>query len=180
MKQLSTFILLLLTSFSLSAQLEKGTILLGGMAGINNISSDGDGITVVTIAPSAGFFLNNRVAIGAALDLGFAFSDGSNSSSLGVSPFGRVYFNTSGNNRFFGQAELGIQSSKSGDSDANNIFNFGVGVGADFFLNDHVAIEGFLGYSRLNYLEDSPFDLSLNQIGLNFGVAAFISRNKSE
>ncbi len=174
MKNFLALLILLITVTNLSAQIQKGTVLIGGTVGFNNVSEDGDGITTINFSPIVGFFLSDRLAIGGSLDFNLIADDGDNTTSFGLTPFVRYYFNDSGPARFFGQAKAGFQIGTTDFSeDVSTALVFGLGLGADFFLNDNVAIEGFLGYQRLQY-PDAEF--GINNIGLNFGVAAFIGR----
>lgn len=176
MKNLFTFLLAIASVTMLSAQIQKGSVLLGGTVGFNNISVDGNSVTVVNISPSAGFFLNNRFAIGSSLDFSLLFNDGgSNSTTLGLVPFARYYFNGAGKARIFGQADAGFQVDFSDGSSGDPLGVFGLSIGADFFLNDYVAIEATLGYQRQ---QDFQAEAGLNNIGLNIGVSAFIGGGK--
>lgn len=173
MKNLCTFLLLVASVTVLSAQIQKGSIILGGTVGFNNVSEEGESITVVNVSPTAGFFLNDRFALGSSLNFAVLASEGEDATTIGLTPFVRGYFNGSGTARFFGQLSLGFQSLLSGD-EGTTLLVLGAGIGADFFLNEHVAIEGFLGYQRVQ----DPGDFGTNNIGLNFGIAAFIGRDK--
>ncbi len=175
MKHFFPLLILLVFATNLSAQIQKGTVLLGGTVGFNNLSSEGDGITYINVSPSAGFFLSDQIALGGSLDFVLVASDGESSTSFGLTPFGRYYFNESGKSRFFGQLKAGFQTGDTEFFEESTALIFGFGVGADFFINDNVAIEAILGYERLQY---SEYEVGLNRIGLNFGVAAFIGRGK--
>lgn len=177
MKNLCALLLLLAFAANLSAQIQKGTVLLGGTVGFNNVSEEGEGLTSVNVSPNAGFFLSDRFAVGTSLDFVLVASDGESSTSFGLAPFARYYFNDSGKSRFFGQAKVGFQTGETDFFEESTALIFGVGIGADFFLNDNVAIEAILGYQRLQYPE---YEVGLNNIGLNFGVAAFIGGGKKE
>lgn len=175
MKNFYTLLILCLIVASLSAQIPKGTVLIGGTTGINNLSESGTNITEFNVSPSvAGFFLGNRFALGAVLNLEAALSDGSSAGAIGLSPFARYYFNDSGSTRTFGQVQVGVRTNLS-ENNATALLTCGLGIGADFFLNDRVAIEGLLGYQRVQGLQNI---IGLSRIGLNFGIAAFIGGGK--
>lgn len=177
MKSFFGLLIFIVVAANLSAQIQKGVVLFGGTMGFNSTGSDGAHITSINVSPSAGFFISDRFAIGSSLDFVLVSSDGESSTSFGLVPFARYYFNDSGTSRFFGQAKIGIQT---GDTDffaESTAWTFGIGVGADFFINDYVAIEGLLGYQRLQYPE---YEAGFNNFGLNFGVAAFIGRGHKE
>lgn len=175
MKNTLTILLLLAATVSLSAQIQKGSLMLGGTVGFNYLGADGDGATSVNVTPNLGYFISDQIAIGSSLGFALVVSDGESSSAFGLSPFGRYYNNGTGRNRFFGQVKIGVLTGDSDFADDSAAWLFGLGIGADFFLNDNVAIEALLGYQRLYYPE---YEAGLNNIGLNFGVAAFISRNQ--
>jgi len=177
MKHLFTLLILIAFSIHLSAQIQKGTVLLGGTVGFNRISEDGEGITYANFSPTAGFFLTDRFALGSSLDFVLVASDGESSASFGLTPFARYYLNESGKSRFFGQGKIGFQTGDTDFFEESTAWVFGLGIGADFFLNDNVAIEAIFGYQRLQYPE---YEVGLNNIGLNFGIAAFIGGGKKE
>lgn len=173
MKIFIPFLLLCLVATQLSAQISRGTIMLGGTAGVNNASADGNSYTTIDVDPLFGYFLGDRFALGASVNLSVFLGEDVTSTSFGFNPFARYYFNTSGTALLFGQAHVGYQNFGENEfGDDLSALNYGLGVGVDFFLNDHVAIEGVLGYRRQQNTDDS--DDALNHIGLNFGVAAFI------
>lgn len=170
--------LLLLVAFasSLDAQIQKGSVLLGGMVGINNVNEDGSSGTVINVSPQVGFFLSNRFALGASLDFTFQTGDAVDEVvSLALLPFARFYFNDSGMSRFFAQLDVGTQIEDFDEIEGTPPFAAGLGIGADFFLNDNVAIEALIGYRRV---QDFEADFGVNVIGLNFGVVAFVGGDK--
>lgn len=179
MKNIFTLFLLLASLGSLSAQIEKGNWFLGGTAGINNINSgEGSlGVTIFTVTPMAGYMLSNRFGVGANLDVTiFRYEGGDQNASLGFSPLARYYFNGSGKARFFGQAQVGIQTNLEKGADYNlSTLRWGGGVGLDYFLNDHVALEGELAYRVEKYLDtEVALDTDgYNTFSFNIGVLAF-------
>lgn len=176
MKLFLQLLIFVLTTTTISAQITKGSVLIGGTVGFNTLSEDGTSATVVNISPTAGFFLSEQFVLGSALGFTLQASEGSTVTTIGLIPFARYYFSNAGNARFFGQFNVGFQNTNSSEFDVDGTsVVIGLGIGADFFLNDHVAIEGSLGYQRLQY---PKYEVGVNNIGLNFGIAAFIGRNK--
>ncbi|MBL7802741.1 MAG: outer membrane beta-barrel protein [Saprospiraceae bacterium] len=173
MKKCTLFVLALLFATTAFAQLQKGTVLLGGTVGFNNYSEEGDGFTVINLSPTAAYFTSNRLAVGGRVNVAITTGDGLNQTVIGVAPLIRYYFNGSGNTRYFGQGSLGFQNQQV-DGFGTSFWELGLGVGVDFFVNDRVAIEGVLGYSRTQGFEE--FDGGFNTLGLNFGVVAFIGK----
>lgn len=175
MKKLSFAIILIVTANILTAQVQKGSVLLGGTVGITNYNNEGAGITFFDVFPKVGFFLSNRFALGGGLEFRLVTSDGSSEGSIGQSIFSRIYFNKSGMSRFFAQLDLGAWEPDLDDGEVDIMTTGSLSLGADFFLNQNVAIETVLGYRRL---QDFEADAGLNNIFLNIGVAAFIGGNK--
>jgi outer membrane protein len=175
MKNIFTILVVAALSTTLSAQIQKGSVLLNGVVGFNNISIDGSSYTTIYIAPSAGFFLSNRFVLGGTFSFSALFRDEENTTNIGLEPFARYYFNGSGAARFFGQARGGF--SVDGSFNGDPYLNFGVGLGVDFFLNDFVAIEASLGYDK-SYIDLESAGGGINNIGINVGVAAFLNKKQ--
>lgn len=172
---LSLIALFCMLSASLMAQTQKGSVMIGGTAGFSSSKTGDYTETDINLSPMAGFFIMDQLAIGGGVNFGVSSLkfDGETSSvtSVGVQPMVRYYFNGSGKARFFGQANFQYASVKFEEEDAQSGIGFGAGVGIDFFLNDHVAIEGLLGY---NSFKVKDADDATGTFGLQIGVAAFI------
>ena len=181
MKNFLTLLFFTLSLSALNAQIQKGTVFLGGTVGFTSISVEGSSATLIELKPSVGYLLSNRFALGGNLDLSLVATDGDSYTTIALSPFARYYFNATGTARFFGQLNVGIQSERAGGENLNSLKG-GLAIGADFFLNDKVAIEGSLGFARANYLDsETPLvNDGYNTVGLNFGVIAFIARKEKQ
>jgi len=168
-----------LLSASLMSQTQKGSVMIGGTAGFTSSKTGDITETDITFSPMAGFFVMDQLAIGGGLNLGVSSikQDGEtfSATTLGIQPMVRYYFNGSGNVRFFGQGNFQYASVKFEDQDARTATGFGVGAGVSFFLNDHVAIEGLLGYNSLKVKDASD---ATGTFGLQFGVSTFIGGGK--
>lgn len=173
MKNTIIFLFLVALTTTLNAQIQKGSALLGGTVGINNISEEGSNGTVINVSPNVGFFLSNRFVLGFGLD--FKHDTEEEVTSLALLPFARVYFSGSGMSRFFAQLDVGTEIRDFDELEGAPPLSAGLGIGANFFLNDNVAIEALLGYRRV---QDFEADFGVNIIGLNFGVSAFIGGGK--
>ena len=161
----------LLFSQSAFAQPSQGSIMIGGSAGFNSRSYDGDTYTYIYLLPEVGYFVTDQIAVGALLNLEFFGGDG-DGSWIGIGPFGRYYFNNSGPARFFGQAGIEFYNIDfGGNSDSFTNFGFNIGAGVDYFLNESVALEALLNF---NSNKDQDDDESEKNIGLNIGVSVFI------
>lgn len=175
MKHFFLSFILFASACYVAAQPQKGSKLLGGTLGINNISEGGSSITLINVSPRVGFFLSRRFALGGGLNLNVAVDDGYTEGSIGLFPFARVYFNTGGMSRFFTQLDIGAQIPDVENVEGAPPMLAGLSFGADFFLNENVAIEAALGYQRV---QDLDIDIGLDLIGLNVGVVALIGGHK--
>src|SRR5450631_2075355 len=83
---------------SVSAQIEKGNYILGGSAGIENISSAfgntfGYNVTTINIHPMYGSFLTDRFLLGANANLNYQLSRFRGAGNIKLGPLVRYYFN---------------------------------------------------------------------------------------
>lgn len=188
-----------LTSLSIMfafAQFNKGNILVGGttdLSGSFTTSKTKSGGTTTTngkfssfsIEPQAGYFVMDNLAIGTGLVLSTSTfkddgsSDKSTSSSIGLTPFARYYFD-----KFYAQGTIGFGSNKSKNTFNNtttestqNFFSFSIVGGYVIFISDAIALEPQLGYSR------RTVDTGSNTKGINSGIVfgiglyGYINRN---
>lgn len=165
----------------LNAQIHKGDVFLGGTFGFTTLIVDGNSATTINLTPNVGYLASDQFAIGGKIGLSLVTAEGSSISTVALNPFLRYYFNKAGIARVFGDAGVGFQSDHNGDITLNSL-KLTLGLGVDIFLNDNVAIEGYLGYERANYLQnDYPFDTDgYNIVGLNFGVITFLHGKKDK
>lgn len=156
------------------AQTNFGGLLVGGTAGFDVQFEDPDNIVTVDLQPQLGFFILNNLAIGGDLTLSYSKAGDVSTNVFGISPFARYYFGEGGT-RIFAHVQGGYITSKldfgSGDDLKSKGSLIQLGPGVAFFLNDHVALEGILAYSRMG----GDFDTS--QFGLRFGIQAYLGGN---
>jgi len=85
----------------------------------------------------------------------------------------RDYFNSRGAIRSFGQGAFRYTYTRQSDPfgpDSDQGTGWAGGVGVDFFLSDHVAIEGMFGYDRFRLKGGD----ATGTVSLSFGVSAFV------
>jgi len=169
MKQITATIVisLFLTSF-VSAQLNSGSKFIAGTSrlAVNSYSDkdlgsdlDVDKYFNMGLNAKAGYFIKNRIAVGALADFGYSsLKYGSSdykdiNSSFLLGPVARYYL------EYitlipFAEASLGFGSSSSKilfdtteTTYKHSLLNASLGIGADYFLNENIAIEGLLNYS---------------------------------
>lgn len=191
MKKVFIFLALFI-SMAATAQFQKGTRTFGlnlGSAGFSNTSADAtnnNGTLIgsdktnrlnVSITPSYGWFINEKVLVGGSISVGISSSkytagtitvEKSNGFSGGIGVYGRYYFSAEGFMPY-AQASLGgtmgsatytwtrdlrttFNSIDKGDADQKSIFNLnaGLSVGLTKMVNKHVGLDIGLGYVFTN------------------------------
>lgn len=157
---------LFLSAFSLSqAQLDKGNFMLGATTSGAGLSIDNQGFGIA-LSPHGGYFIVDRMAVGARLGIQWstAFSGGSGSNlGLGLLPFFRYYIQFREKLSFPVQVEMGLSEIRwtLGDSTYQQGISFGGAVmgGIAFFPNTHLSLDFMAGYSLRR------FSLSGSQFG---------------
>jgi outer membrane protein len=198
MKNFKNALIVLVLSFfvlSLNAQTEAGKILVGGSSSLSFSamtqkykSDDLDGTygkgTSFSLAPEAGYFVMDGLAVGVELSFGLSSfkQDDSNykssSTQIVAAPFVKYYYGT-GKVKPFATASIGfgsqVDKDKQGETtvtDKTGIFGFGGGIGAAMFMNDNVALELGLGYASMSSKakQNNDANMKLINAGIQFEV----------
>ncbi|TGE26411.1 hypothetical protein [Hymenobacter metallicola] len=154
--------LLTATSSGVFAQTEQGSVMLGSTLSQLSFAKSQDGVTKYfsgALAPNAGLFVVDRLAVGAQLLLAYesqkteysGFGAKVRSFEYGIAPFARYYFLNAPKHKFFGQAAYGITGYTTKyisddefgfDRKAKGSFGSGrASVGYDYFIVPAVALE---------------------------------------
>lgn len=169
---LACIIIYLLLCNQTNAQTSKGDWLIGGLLQLNTASNN----TTIEFSPNAGYFLFNNFALGAKLVTSYVELGDLSVTSLGVGPFARYYFGKT-NIKPFIAADCDFQNQKiktSVGSSTENAFNFFLGGGAAFFINENVAVETIIGY-RHTKVDNEEGNGGLN---LKVGFQIYINRHQ--
>jgi outer membrane protein len=191
--------LLSLFVLSMNAQTGAGKILLGGSSSFDfgaytekYKSDDGDGTDgkgiSVNLAPQAGFFVMDGLAVGLSLNLGLdsykpdGAEDRYSMTTIVAAPFVRYYYGDAPL-KPFAEATVGLGAVKMKQPDfmgegtitsTTNVFGFGVKVGAAYFVNDNVSIDLGIGYTSQSYKDKEDNDANYKDvtgtIGLQVGI----------
>lgn len=167
------FIFMLLSGESF-AQTQKGDWLVGGLLQLNTAKNS----TSFEFSPNAGYFVLDNFAVGARLVTAYEQLGDLNITSFGFGPFARYYFSEKKIKPFFA-ADFDFQNQKFKTdlgSVTENAFNYFLGGGVAFFINDNVAVEGLLGYRHTKVKEEE------GNGGLNFrvGFQVYINRHQAQ
>ena len=156
------------------AQTQKGDWLVGGLLQLNTAKNS----TSFEFSPNAGYFVLDNFAVGAKLVTAYEQLGDLNITSFGIGPFARYYFSEKKIKPFFA-ADFDVQNQKFKTdlgSVTENAFNYFLGGGVAFFINDNVAVEGLLGYRHTKVKEEE------GNGGLNFrvGFQVYINRHQAQ
>jgi outer membrane protein len=164
-----------LVTISVNAQTEKGYWLLGGSAlfSTNSETVEADKLTGTdfTIAPTAGYFIIDNLAVGAGIayltetskssspDNPYSETTTMSVTSFAFGPFVRYYFLPIGKNaKLFANGTLGFGSGsqkENGQSIASTSSTvWQIAAGPSFFLNKHTSVEVALSYGANTEKED--------------------------
>jgi len=182
---------------SLSAQ-----VFLGGSFSINNTSNSATNSGTTTdegetfsfgLAPSVGYYMNEKLAIGASISYNYANDTHYNNNSktrdkvedkqsmFSITPFVRYHVLELGNLSVLGQAGLGLgfrsdkttQGSVTTDNGSSFTLGLGVSPGVSYKFTDNIAIEAFLGslaFANTSTKEPNGNKTSSTNFGLNFST----------
>jgi hypothetical protein len=158
MKKLLIILFVIFIAGSASAQINKGTVLVGASSNLNfsSVKFDGqDRFGIFELSVKGGYFVIENLAVG--LDLGYQKIDDFSSTNFGI--FGRYYYR----GKFFGGT--GLSFFKFEDQDSQSSIPFEIGYAA--FINKNIAIE-------------PAFHLSVgdntNTYGLRVGFSLYLNR----
>ncbi len=159
-----------LTNQTILAQTDQGQWLLGGSISYTNESVSGSSGSSSTfqIAPNAGYFIREDLAVGGLFDFSSQSSSGSSSSQSDFifAPFARYYFTPIGDHaKLFGQFSFGFGSQSSGGS-STSLTRWELKAGPAFFLTKNVALEATLFYNSFSVSGSSA---SRNTFGIGAG-----------
>jgi outer membrane protein W len=167
-KILIPILLIALYLTPVSAQIKKGSWLVGGGLRLSQsslLSGTQFKYESTYLTPEFGYFMTDRCMIGARTGMSFFAITTDNIAqqttkyeSYLLEPYARLYFNLQ--HRFKPFYEFSMTTSKAKSNNSPNSYNwnlsqFAIGsrIGADYFLTDNIAIEGFINYSFYNKLQ---------------------------
>jgi hypothetical protein len=205
MKRISLIAVVMLLGYALNAQPAGGKLFVGGSVDFyhrldkykNSGGSSVDNInyTEISLWPTAGYFLNEKMAVGASLGFDViinknpsAYTDKEVTTEVGITPFFRYYL-ISGTGGLFAEALVyaGIGSTKDtynngSPSETDNLFAFSIGIspGAYYYITPKIALVGKFGwlgfssditkYESDNKDIDSRMEFSLRPSTLSLGL----------
>ncbi|EHQ28827.1 hypothetical protein [Mucilaginibacter paludis] len=174
---LITCIAAIAATFSASAQIQKGNVLVGGNFGNINLGLNDPKIFSVDITPKAAWFVQDNVALGGYVNLGLETAKGSNTTTTyGIGALGRYYTGSDvevlRHGRLFGEATVGLGGTNVSNGGGNtNGLNLSVGPGFAYFVTPNIGLETLLKYNGLVGFGSQTTQSSLN---LSFGFQIYL------
>ncbi|MFS4418211.1 hypothetical protein [Maribacter sp. 2307ULW6-5] len=188
--------------FSAQAQMEKGDFLLGADIGSGIITKGSSGLFGfdfglnegagynIGISPRAGYFVSDKVLVGAAVNLGFTKSPEVNGAAAETTVYGvqgllRYYLRDSDlgpdelprSGMFFFETNAGIAGFNVSGGNSTNGLALGIGPGYALFVSDNVALELTGKYNGLAGGGNTDFQHAL---GLNLGVQIYLDKSRAK
>lgn len=189
MKGILYAIVLAAVSLPVAAQTSRGDFMVGGnvLTTSVNFQKDNTGYDLA-LQPKVGYFLNENLVIGLAVELGVDAVKSNMTMNYGITPFARIFAGKKSVDEipkrvmFFLEAGGGFGGRNSRfeatDGTKTNVTTNGaifyVGPGADIFLSKNVAFEVGAEYRHIG---GSP---KVNRVGINLGFQIFLSRSEGK
>lgn len=162
------FIATLLVAFASNAQIEKGNWMMGGSGGLSNYKTNFNGFsqegTNIYISPNVGYFLIDKLNLGASVLL--SFQNPSATKTYGLSPYVRYYFLEKEKQiNIFSEVSYGFQKQI---HSSTTLQTFNLKAGTVFFLNSSVGLEVALNYT--NSKQNPDYQSRLIFLGVGFQI----------
>ena len=172
------------------SQTKKGTIVLGTSS--SGISFGSNSTYNFNLSPDVGYFLTDNLLLGLNAPIDFYSSPAYKSSAIGINPYMKYYFLHSKKMSLFATANAGMSkynvryigyygrdtqgSSVYGTTEKDwlNRYNYGLGIGANYFITKNVSLESSMVYNRYSY--DNPFSSSWGNLDFNVGIKVFLNQ----
>ncbi|HEY0041686.1 MAG TPA: outer membrane beta-barrel protein [Flavisolibacter sp.] len=179
-KHLLVMMATVLFAVSANAQTQRGYYLIGGdLGGFSLGFSDGTPFNL-NITPKVAWFRNDNLAIGGFVDINLSTAKGAGTTfNYGVGPLARYYFGAPAVNttttsarrssRFFLEGTVGIQGFNTSGGSSTNGLGIGIGPGLAYFINQNIALEGLLKYTKAFGFGNDGGSSEL-QFGLGFQI----------
>lgn len=189
MKKISALIIAGMAIFGTqqaSAQIQKGNLMVGAsLADMNIKLQKGNTDLSLSINPKIGYFIQDNIAIGAEVKLGFATNSAQNSINYGIGAFGRYYVSSKQlellkHARFFGEVNAGLVGDnikpKNMASVSTNGLGIGFGPGVAYFITPNIGLEALLKYNLGVGFGSST---TTNNFSIGFGFQIYLPTKKA-
>ncbi|MFY7816043.1 MAG: hypothetical protein ACOVRK_12745 [Chryseobacterium taeanense] len=172
---------------TINAQIQKGNWLVGSSLISSNFGLNTGGGYNIAIQPKGAYFIEDNVALGGYVDLGFnKVTNGSPTEfTYGVGGLGRYYLspgekgvdNLLNHGRWFLEGNVGVGGRSVENADSTTGLDFGVGPGYSYFITPNIGLEGLVKYrGRAGFGNEG---LNSN-ITFNLGFSIYIPTSKAK
>jgi hypothetical protein len=172
---------------TVNAQIQKGNWLVGSSLISSNFGLNTGGGYNIAIQPKGAYFIEDNVALGGYVDLGFnKVTNGSPTEfTYGVGALGRYFLspgekgvdNLLNHGRWFLEGNVGIGGRSVENADSTTGLDFGVGPGYSYFITPNIGLEGLVKYrGRAGFGSEG---LNSN-ITFNVGFSIYIPTSKAK
>ncbi|BEV04402.1 MULTISPECIES: hypothetical protein [Chryseobacterium] len=172
---------------TMNAQIQKGNWLVGSSLISSNFGLNTGGGYNIAIQPKGAYFIEDNVAVGGYVDLGFnKVTNGSPTEfTYGVGALGRYFLspgekgvdNLLNHGRWFLEGNAGIGGRSVENADSTTGFDFGVGPGYSYFITPNIGLEGLVKYrGRAGFGSEG---LNSN-ITFNLGFSIYLPTSKAK
>lgn len=154
MKKLVLFAAILFGVATANAQIKEGNVMVGGT--LADFKANFDHSTSLTLSPKAAWFIQDGLAVGGYVNLGFTHINGAATTySYGLGPLARYFLQsekvgTLKKAMFFLEANAGFEgnSTTKGGGSTNGL-GFGIGPGVSYFITPNIGLEALLKYNGI-------------------------------
>lgn len=172
---------------TMNAQIQKGNWLVGSSLISSNFGLNTGGGYNIAIQPKGAYFIEDNVAVGGYVDLGFnKVTNGSPTEfTYGVGALGRYYLspgekgvdNLLNRGRWFLEGNAGIGGRSVENADSTTGFDFGVGPGYSYFITPNIGLEGLVKYRGRAGFGSEGLNSNLT---FNLGFSIYLPTSKAK
>lgn len=169
-----------------NAQIQRGNWMVGSSLISSNFGLNTGGGYNIQIQPKGAYFIEDNVAVGGYVDLGFnKVTNGSPTEFIyGVGGLGRYYLspgekgvdNLLNHGRWFFEANAGLGGRSVENGNSTTGFDFGVGPGYSYFITPNIGLEGLVKYRGQTGFGNEGLN---SNITFNVGFSIFIPTSKA-
>ena len=172
---------------TINAQIQKGNWLVGSSLISSNFGLNTGGGYNIAIQPKGAYFIEDNVAVGGYVDLGFnKVTNGSPTEfTYGVGALGRYFLspgekgvdNLLNHGRWFLEGNAGIGGRSVENADSTTGFDFGVGPGYSYFITPNIGLEGLVKYRGRTGFGSEGLN---SNITFNLGFSIYLPTSKAK
>lgn len=168
----------LLFSQTTFSQIKKGKRIIGSTTGILKDLSGGNSFVFtedvkfsMTLTPNLGYMVSDKMMVGSQTSFSIENGDGSTFLTLGLMPFMRVYLYSKKSTHLFAEQMIGAAGIHATARSFEVAFLGGAGMGVNYFLTEHIALETTIRASFVQFNSNRNLDY-----GIRFGAQLFFNR----